>query len=331
MSNPLEIYKPLFEGELKLVDKKILSLSNGRPSLIESLLAHMVSSGGKRLRPIYLLLSSKLTNNSSEVATNAVNMAACVELLHTATLFHDDVVDSSKMRRGRETANELWGNSASVLVGDFLLAQAFKIMSDTGKFEIIDILSETSSIITEGEIKQLIHKTDITTNYNDYISIVTAKTAELFSACCIVGGVVSNASDEQKRNLADFGRNLGIAFQIADDAIDYTSTESDSGKTMGDDFREGKVTLPLIYAYQSANQKERGFLEALFSADEEARGEDSLVGVLEILEKYNTPQKSIEEAKKYSGMAVGNLSSFSDSELKKAMLDLLDFSVNRRF
>lgn len=329
MSNKLIEHKELFEEELKKVDKKILSLSDNRPFLIENLLQHLVSSGGKRLRPIYLILSSKLINGESN--TNTINMAACVELLHTATLFHDDVVDGSKMRRGRKTANELWGNSASVLVGDFLLAQAFKIMSSTGIFEIIDVLSETSSIITEGEIKQLIHKTDITTTYDDYISIITSKTAELFSACCNVGAIVCDAVNEEKHKLSSFGRSLGIAFQIADDAIDYSSTAEKAGKTIGDDFREGKVTLPLIYTYQKSDESEKQYLESLFEGGEEARNDEELYNVLKLMGKYNAVEDSINEARNYQKKAIEDISSFEDSNVKQAMLDLLDFSVNRNF
>lgn len=329
MNNPLTEHKDLFKAELGLVDESIISISDGRPFLIKELLEHIINSGGKRLRPIYLILSAKLFDE--ETNDNVVKMASCVELLHTATLFHDDVVDGSKMRRGKETANEMWGNSASVLVGDFLLAQAFGIMSSTGMFEIIEILSKASSVITEGEINQLIHKTDIKTSYDDYISIITAKTAGLFSACCKVGAVVQNADEKQKQDLAEFGLNLGIAFQIADDTIDYTSAVEDMGKVTGDDFREGKVTLPLIYTYQDATHEEKQYLESLFDADEYARCEDAFNSVLEMIKKYDAYERSLQEARKYAEKATQNLSSFEGSEVKKAMLDLLDFSVNRRF
>jgi octaprenyl-diphosphate synthase len=329
--NPLEDHKHLFSEEISAVNDEILAIADGRPSLITSLLNHIISSGGKRLRPIYLILSSKLVNVDEKSNTSNISMAACVELLHTATLFHDDVVDGSKMRRGSKTANEMWGNSASVLVGDFLLAQAFEMMSKIGKFEIIELLSKTSSIITEGEIKQLIHKTDISTSYDDYIDIITAKTAELFSACCKVGAITQDASESDKAKLAKFGRNLGIAFQIADDAIDYISDAAKMGKTVGDDFREGKVTLPLIYLYKLADEKEKNFLDELFDADETVRDDKNLQEVLKLIEKYDVTTMAIKKAVEYSDSAKLMLEGFPDSDVKTAMLDLLEFSVNRRF
>jgi octaprenyl-diphosphate synthase len=326
--NPLEKYKHLFQAELKLVDEKILSISQGKAALIGNLVSHMISSGGKRLRLIFVILSSKLCENKSD---NHIKMAACVELLHTATLFHDDVVDKSKLRRGRKTANELWGNSASVLVGDFLLAQAFMIMAEVGNLEIIDVLSKTSSIITEGEVKQLMHKSDVTTSFEDYIDIIRGKTAELFSACCRSGAIISASEKIKKDALENFGRNLGIAFQITDDALDYIAQNQSLGKKNGDDFREGKATLPIIYAYINADKSEQEYLKKIFQENEEARDELEFAKVKTILNKYNSIEQTLKTADKYTKLAKENISIFGDSSEKEAILQILDFCVNRNF
>jgi octaprenyl-diphosphate synthase len=326
--NPLEKYKRLYAPELALVDARIRSLSGGRAELIGQLIAHILNSGGKRLRPVFVILAAKLCGNKSD---DHIGMAACVELLHTATLFHDDVVDESKLRRGRKTANELWGNSASVLVGDFLLAQSFMIMADIGSLEIIDLLSKTSSVITEGEVKQLMHKSDITTSLYDYTDIIRSKTAELFAACCRVGGVVSNVPDAQKQALEDFGRNLGIAFQIADDALDYSADVKKLGKKTGDDFREGKATLPVINAYLKAGTEDKKYLEEIFAGNEKARGHMQFKKAKEIIERTDSIEYTIGKSKEYADKAKSALNIFPENEYKSAMLEILDFCVNRDY
>jgi len=326
--NPLEKYRHLFEGDIKKVDEKILSLSDNRPQLIKTLVTYIINSGGKRLRPVLLILSSKLCDNKS---ANHIDLAACVELLHTATLFHDDVVDGSQLRRGRKTANELYGNAASVLVGDFLLAASFEIMADFGDMEVIKILSRTSSIITQGEVKQLMNRTNIEVTQEDYIDIITAKTAALFASTCRVGAVVAGSSKETKQLLEDFGLNLGIAFQIADDALDYNADQNDLGKKIGDDFREGKVTLPVILAYQSASDIERKFLNDMFLQPEDKRNDEGLKLILELMKKYNAIENSIAMAKTYSAKARKCISQFADAEVRSALVDILDFSVDRKF
>lgn len=326
--NPLEKYKHLYETELKKVDKKILSLGQGRPQLIQTLVSHIINSGGKRLRPILLILSAKLC---SETPKNHIELAACVELLHTATLFHDDVVDESKFRRGRKTANELWGNSASVLVGDFLLAMSFEIMAKLGDMEVIEILSRTSSIITQGEVKQLMNKANIEISDVDYIDIITSKTAELFAATCRVGAITAGQNDDIKNHLEQFGRNLGIAFQIADDALDYDIESKKLGKTAGDDFREGKVTLPIILNYHRANDADKEYFRKIFSSSENERGEASLEKVLAIMNETNSLQDSLKEALKYSSDAKSFLKDINNSEYKSALIEILEFSVDRKF
>lgn len=326
--NPLEKYKDLYATELLKVDAKITSLSKGRAELIGQLIAHIVNSGGKRLRPVLVVLSAKMCGNNTN---HHIDMAACVELLHTATLFHDDVVDGSKLRRGRKTANELWGNSASVLVGDFLLAQSFMIMANIGSMEIIDLLSNTSSVLTEGEVKQLMHKSDIETSFDEYIQIIQGKTAELFAACCKVGGIISNVPENKKKALEEFGRNLGIAFQIADDGLDYFSDAKTLGKKTGDDFREGKATLPVIHAYSKCNAAEKKYLSDLFQADEKARSNKEFDKVLDIMKKYGSVEYTLQTAGEYSEKARSALNIFETSECRTALLDILDFCVKRSY
>ncbi len=325
--NILEKNKKLFEKELKLVDKKILSLGNNRPDLIKILLQHILSAGGKRLRPIIVILTAKMLGGKS---SKIIDMACCVELLHTATLFHDDVVDGSKLRRGRKTANELWGNSASVLVGDFLLAEAFKLMSDCGSLEIIEILSKTSSIITEGEIKQLMHKADITISLEEYINIITSKTAELFSACASVGAVIAGADKSQKKKAADFGKFLGIAFQIADDNLDYFADEKNWGKNLGDDFREGKATLPAIYTYSKISDKNyKKHLENLFIQDEEIRTQTEFNKFLDNMKKFNAYEYTKEVSESYSNKARLAISKMPENQCKELLLNIINYSSNR--
>jgi octaprenyl-diphosphate synthase len=304
----IEKHKHLYTDELQQVDNKILSLALFREPIIHSVVEHLIKSGGKRLRPTLVILASKLCGVEGDAH---INMAACVELLHTATLFHDDVVDESALRRGSKTANEIWGNAASVLVGDFLLAQAFYIMSVQGSMEVIDLLSSTSIKLTEGEIKQLVSKTDIAITEERYFEIITAKTAELFAACTRIGGIITNKTDAEKLSLEVFGRNLGIAFQLADDALDYSAQEK-LGKKVGDDFREGKVTLPVIHALEQAS-------------------EAALERVLAIITKHDSALYAIKAAEKYAKVAIDAISSFPESEIKTALIDLCNFSVQRYF
>ncbi len=326
--NPLEKYKSLYNSELALVDEKIRSVSSNRAALIGQLVAHIITSGGKRLRPVFVILSAKLCGNSS---SNYIDMGACVELLHTATLLHDDVVDDSKLRRGRKTANNVWGNTASILVGDFLLAESFLLMSQLGSLQVIDILSRTSSIITEGEVKQLMHKTDITLSFDDYIQIIRGKTAELFAACCSVGAVVSKASAAQVKALEEFGRNLGIAFQIADDTLDYAADEKDLGKKTGDDFREGKPTLPAIHAYSVLGEDERKYMEELFSGPIKSRSAVQLKKLNKLMAQTGSIEYSYAKSREYADAARKALDIFPDSEMRQAMLDILEFCVNRSY
>lgn len=244
-------WRHLFAEELARVDRVILKMTENETILIPQMVQHILKAGGKRLRPILTIMSAKLCGYEGE---RHIQLAAAIELLHTATLLHDDVVDESHLRRGVDTANEVWGNAASVLVGDYLLGKAFQLMARDGSIEVLLLLSDSSAIITEGEIKQLIAANDIGTNRDEYLDIIESKTAQLFAAACHVGALVSE-QPEQEQTLDDFGRYLGVAFQIADDALDYSAKQEALGKTIGDDFREGKVTLPVILAYERGNKE----------------------------------------------------------------------------
>jgi octaprenyl-diphosphate synthase len=331
--HPLEKYREVFIADLQKVDDKIRSFGKeSNVELIGLLLEHIISSGGKRLRPIILILSTKLFKVESP---KSIDMAACVELLHTATLFHDDVVDESKLRRGRKTANEIWGNAASVLVGDYLLAKAFGIMSDLESLELIRIISNTSSIITKGEVKQLSFKNNLSISEEDYIDIITAKTAELFSACCRVGAEIALQDNIAKDKLEEFGRNQGIAFQITDDVIDYMSEKSTAGKKIGDDFREGKVTMPVIHLYKNANEQERKYLSDIFKADNDQRNDEELTKITQLMSKYGSIEYTKNRAKEFSSKSKELVNSFDtdliDVRIKEILLEILEFSVDRNF
>jgi octaprenyl-diphosphate synthase len=333
--NAIQKHKHLYAAELKKIDEKIIGLAAFREPIINNVVTHLINSGGKRLRPALVILSSKLCGIAND-DTAHINMACCVELLHTATLFHDDVVDESELRRGAKTANEIWGNAPSVLVGDFLLAQAFYLMSVQGSMEVIDLLSSTSIKITEGEIKQLISKADIATTEERYFEIITAKTAELFAACTKIGAIITNKNADQKTALDNFGKNLGIAFQLADDGLDYSASQENLGKKIGDDFREGKITLPVIYALASATSEEKTFIENLYSDDENKsadfeRSDENLAKIIQIFEKYQAAEYTIKTAQTYAEKAIATLEIFPDSEYKTALIDLCNFSVNRFF
>lgn len=318
-------WRAVCEAELARVDQVILTLTENDAILIPTLVRHILSAGGKRIRPTLTLLSSRLCGYDGD---RHVNLAACIEFLHTATLLHDDVVDESDLRRGNATANQLWGNSASILVGDFLLSRAFQLMAKDGSLEVLRLLSDTSAIITEGEVKQLSAANDITTDENTYIDIISAKTAQLFTAACEIGAVIGERPEDERAQLREFGRNLGIAFQIVDDALDYSAKQEELGKTIGDDFREGKVTLPVILAYQAGNDEEKHFWK---HAIEENNTPEDLARATALMQTYGVLDHVMSQAQAYADTARNALNSFSNSDTKQAMLDILDFAVSRPY
>ena len=316
--------------ELKKTDAIIVAEGKGKASLIGNITDHLVLSGGKRVRPIITLLGAKICGYNS--GNRHCNLAAVVELIHTATLLHDDVVDGSNLRRGKKTANAIWDNKASILVGDYLLSVAFNLMVKDGSLEVLDILSNTSKVMADGEVMQLMNSNDITISEKKYLEIVSAKTAILFAASSQIGGVITNSTDEKKKALKDFGNNLGIAFQIMDDVLDYSAEQKTLGKEVGDDFYEGKVTLPMIITYQNANNKDKAILKKIFANNliSNDKNEESFAEVLELMKKYNALELSKDQALKYENKAKKNLSIFPNSPEKQLLIDILEYSVSSK-
>lgn len=323
---PIQKIQALVHDDLIKVNAAIESLGGSKEQLIHDITSRLVRSGGKRLRPILTLITAQLCHYQGD---HHIDLAAAVECMHTATLLHDDVVDGSSTRRGQETANALWNNQSSVLVGDFLLGHAFCLMVNAGHIEVLRILSKASAIIAEGEVKQLLATNNLAMSKEKYIDIITAKTATLFSAACEIMPVLAEKSQEEITSLRNFGLNLGIAFQIVDDILDYASDQINIGKDLGNDFKEGKVTLPIIIAYQQANTTDQQFLQRTFQDHHQQDGDFETV--LSILNRYEAIEHSKKAAQFYINEAKDNLSVFSPSEPKSILIELLDFSLNRIF
>ena len=307
----------------KIIKYKLASEIN----LIHKMTDHHLNSGGKRIRPLLTLAAAKLCGY--EDGKRDINLAACIELIHSATLLHDDVIDNSDLRRGTKTANSLWGNQSSILVGDYLFSRCFELMVEDGSPEILKILSSTSSIIAQGEVLQLEHKGEIDVLEETYFNIINMKTAALFAAATKVGGCITNKSKKEKDALESYGKNLGLAFQIADDALDYYSTQKIFGKEIGKDFFEGKTTMPLVIIFQKANDEERDFLKEIFK--KEKRNEDDFSETLALINKYKAVKESLKRAEYFVNISYGALEVFKDSKEKKILQNLTSFSLNRSF
>ncbi len=321
--------------ELKnLVEDKLLKVQNlidlklqSKVKLIKLMSEHHFNSGGKRLRALLTLGSSRLAGYN--LGNRDVNLAACVELIHSATLLHDDVIDESKLRRGIKTTNSIWGNQSSILVGDYLLSRCFEIMVDDGDLEILKLLSSTSAKIAQGEVLQLQHKGEADMLEDTYIKIINLKTAALFSAATKTGACLAGSSDKEKKALESYGKNLGLAFQIADDALDYYGKDKFFGKEIGKDFFEGKVTLPLIIVFQKGNDEERSFLKEILQ--KEKRNEDDFSETLALIFKYKAIEASMKRAEYFVNVSYDSLGIFPDSEDKRILQNLTTFSLNRSF
>lgn len=317
--------KEIVQLNLKLMDQVIDSKLFGKDSLVREITNHIISSGGKRLRPTLLILIAELFGYKE--GKRHINLAATVEFIHTATLLHDDVVDQSNLRRGKLTANNFWDNKSSVLVGDFLFSQSFLLMAEDENLQVLKILSKAASIIAEGEVKQLSSITNLALQQDSYLSIIKAKTAELFAAACKVGAIIANASEREQEAMFQFGLNLGIAFQIIDDILDYKSRKEETGKNVGDDFKEAKVTLPIILAYERSNEQEKLFWKKTFSKD--ICFEQDFPLALELLSKYNILDECSMIAKNFTHKAEEMLTIAPNHEIKDLLLELLKFSVER--
>ena len=306
-----------------LIEQKLKSEVN----LIKEMSNHHLNSGGKRLRALLTLESAKLTGYRED--RRDVNLAACVELIHSATLLHDDVIDESDLRRGVKTTNSIWGNQSSILVGDYLLSRCFEMMVEDGDLEILKLLSSTSAKIAQGEVLQLQHKGEADLLEETYIEIINLKTASLFSAAAKTGACLSGSNDKEKKALESYGRNLGLAFQIADDALDYYAKEKLFGKEIGKDFFEGKVTLPLITIFQKGNDEEKSFLTEIMK--KEKRNEDDFSETLALIYKYKAVEATFKKAEYFVNVSYDSLAIFPDTEEKKILQNLTSFSLNRSY
>jgi octaprenyl-diphosphate synthase len=320
----IERLSVLVRADLDRVNSLIIGRTGSEVTMIPEVANHLISSGGKRLRPMLTLATSALTGYRGE---GHVKLAASVEFMHTATLLHDDVVDASEMRRGKLAARMLWGNEASVLVGDFLLGQAFKMMVEVGSLRALDILSAAAAIIAEGEVMQLAAAKNLDTTEDAYLGVIRAKTAELFAAACEVGPVLAERAKAEQAACRSFGMNLGIAFQLVDDALDYGGSRARLGKNVGDDFREGKITLPVILAFRRGNEEERRFWRDALESGESA--EADLQRAIALLSRHRALEDTVERARHYGAIAKDALALFPESESKGALIEVVDFCVAR--
>ena len=315
------------ENKLMLVEEKIKSKLDSNVELVKKMTDYHLNTGGKRLRALLTLGSSKLCGYTK--GTRDINLAACVELIHAATLMHDDVIDNGSIRRGKKTPNKIWGNHSSVLAGDYLLSRCFEMMVEDGNIEVLKLLSSTSSIIAQGEILQLQHRGEVDMLEETYLKIISSKTAELFAAATKVGAILSEMKTKEKEALEFYGRNLGLTFQIADDTLDYNSELKLFGKNIGQDFYEGKITLPIILLFQKANKDEKETLKKTFAKEE--RNQNDLNYTLSLIKKYDIINSCYQKAKHYINLSSNSLSVFRDSEEKNILENLTSFSLSRNF
>lgn len=308
------------------VNTVILERMQSEIPLIPSLAGHLISGGGKRLRSMLTLAGAELVGYQG---TRHHKLAAAVEFIHTATLLHDDVVDGSELRRGKSAANIIFGNPATVLVGDFLFSRAFELMTEDGSLKVLRILSHASAVIAEGEVAQLTAQRRIETSEERYLQIIRAKTAALFVAASQISAVVAECAEEQERALEDYGRNLGVAFQLVDDAIDYDSDAAEMGKDRGDDFREGKMTLPVILAHARGNEEERRFWKDAIIGHRTS--EDDLAHAIALIRRHGALADTRERARHFAQRAVDAISIFPDSCARQAMTQAAQFAVTRGY
>ncbi|MEM8799185.1 MAG: polyprenyl synthetase family protein [Pseudomonadota bacterium] len=308
------------------VNEIILKRMQSSVALIPELAGHLIASGGKRLRPMLTLASAQMLGYAGR---RQCKLAACVEFIHTATLLHDDVVDDSGLRRGQETANAIWGNQPSVLVGDFLFSRAFELMVEDGSLEVLRILSRASSIIAEGEVLQLTTAHDLTTGEDTYLEVIGSKTAALFAAACQIAAVVAERPKADGEALSSYGQNLGLAFQLIDDALDFNANQAELGKSVGDDFREGKITLPVILAYRRGDEEERVFWRR--TLEDVSQSEQDLPRALALLAKHNAIEDTVQRATHFGARAKDALALFPDNAAKKALMDIVEFCIARAY
>ena len=315
------------ENKLILVEEKIKSKLSSKVNLVEEMTKYHLNTKGKRLRALLTLGSAKLCGYSKGVRD--INLAACIELIHAATLMHDDVIDNGEIRRGKKTLNSIWGNQSSILVGDYLLSRCFEMMVEDGSLEVLRLLSSTSAEISQGEVLQLQHKGEVDMLEETYFKIISAKTASLFSAATKVGAILTDKENKIKEALEFYGKNLGLTFQIADDSLDYNSEIKFFGKEIGNDFYEGKITLPIILLYQKAKINEKKILKEFF--EKKVRSENEFKEVLLMIKKYNIISECYKKAGYFINLACNSLSIFDESKQKDVLQNLTFFSLERNF
>ena len=316
---------------LKLVDSDLIRVGEelkknlqSDVGLIPEVGQHLILSGGKRLRPMLLLMAADLAGYKGD---KHILLAAVVEFIHTATLLHDDVVDNAELRRGRSSANSLWGNEVSVLVGDFLYSKSFLMAVECESLKILKVLSDATTDMAKGMVFELIKTHDIETSEDDYIQVIKDKTAVLIAATCQVGGILGGVDEEKEHALRDYGMNMGLAFQLMDDTMDYVSNEKDFGKTIGTDLQEGKVTLPVIKALSECAEEEKLFIKGLLDADSVDKADFDLA--LKLINKYAGIEYTVSKAKAYVSRAKNNLDLFAGSTIKDALLEMADYVIER--
>ncbi len=322
-----ENLKPLLDlvaDDMDAINRIILDKAVSEVELIPELAHHLIDSGGKRLRPMLTLAASKLCDYPGK---GHIRVAAAVEFMHTATLLHDDVVDESGLRRGKETARMIWGNQASVLVGDFLLGQAFRMLVDVGSLPVLKILSNAAAIIAEGEVMQLAAAKNTATTEDEYLAIINAKTAALFSAAAEVGAAIASRPAPQQAALKSYGRNLGLAFQLVDDALDYSGDSAHLGKSVGDDLREGKITLPVILSFRRGSESERRFwTKTMVDGNVEPGDLEHAIG---LMKRHKAIEATLERARSFGAVARDALAIFPERAEKAAMQQVIEFCVHR--
>ncbi len=326
VEHSLEPMLELVASDMNGVNAVILERMQSKVALIPELAGHLIAGGGKRMRPMLTLACAALLGYPG---TRHHKLAAAVEFIHTATLLHDDVVDGSGMRRGRRTANLIWGNPASVLVGDFLFSRAFELMVEDGSLKVLRILSSASAVIAEGEVEQLTAQRRIETDEDQYLTIISAKTAALFAAACRVAPVVAEADEDVELTLESFGKNLGIAFQLTDDVIDYASDSATMGKGVGDDFRDGKMTLPVILAYARGSEADRMFWRDAIGGERVT--DDDLAHAASLLGSTGALADTLERARHYGRRAIDALANFPASKAKAALTEAVEFAISRGY
>ncbi len=315
------------EDKLVLTEEKIKSKLFSEVELVKKMTNYHIETGGKRLRALLTLGTAKLCGYSK--GSRDINLAACVELIHSATLMHDDVIDEGSIRRGKKTLNKVWDNQSSVLIGDYLLSRCFEMMVEDGNLEVLKLLSSTSSKIAQGEVLQLQHKGEVDMLEETYLKIISAKTAELFAAATKVGAILSGTDSKKKDALEFYGRNLGLTFQIADDTLDYNSELKFFGKKIGKDFFEGKITLPIILLFQKIDMEEKKILKNIFT--KELRIKEDFEKIINLIKKYKIIKECYQKAQHYIDLASNSLTVFKDSQEKEILKNLTSFSLSRYF